>query len=147
MKILKKILEQVINEKRFFSFQDMDRIFLKIFSSYVDNVVFIKIKENILFIGVKIPQLVAHFTSLKQHILKQFLEEKNFNIIDIKFFYFNYIKKNKQNIKTKEIFLTNKTFEKNKEDIYIIIKKNCPKKEYHDLLYKLYIKSSLYEKK
>ncbi len=149
MKIFKNILEQLLKKKNFGSFADMDRLFLKIFSNYSHSVVFIKIQNGVLFIGVKIPQLVAHFTSLKNHILNQFLEEKNVNITDIKFFYYNKIQSdiknhNKKNQSLKKIYLDSII---NKEDIYMIIEKKCYKKEYHDILYKMYIKSCLNEKK
>lgn len=146
--MFKIILEQLLSKKNFFSFSSMDKIFLKIFSTYVDSVVFIRIKDSILFIGVKVPQLIAHFTSLKKHIINQFLAE-NIDIIDIKFFYYNQ-SKNSMQVKKKQMQQAKKTFldlDIYKHEVYSIIEKKCYKKEYHDILYKLYIKSCLYEKK
>jgi hypothetical protein len=148
MKLCKNILEQLLSKEKFFSFTCMDKIFLRIFSSYVDSVIFIRIKNRILFIGVKIPQLIAHFTSLKSHILNQFLEEKNLDIIDIKFFYYSQpqcsIKKTSER---KQKFNAALQMQENKKEVYTIIEKKCYKKEYHDILYQLYIKSCFYEKK
>lgn len=149
MKPVKNILEQLLKKKNFISFDSMDKIFLKIFDSYSNSVVFIRIKDRILFIGVKIPQLIAHFTSLKSYILSQFLLEKNIDIFDIKFFYYNPVKSYSNNSK-KKIYSDNKDFldnSINKNEVYMIIEKKCYKKEYHDILYKMYIKAFLYGKK
>jgi hypothetical protein len=148
MKLFKNILEQLLSKKKFFYFTCMDKIFKKIFVSYVDSVVFIRIKNRILFIGVKIPQLVAHFTALKKHILNQFLEETDIDIIDIKFFYYNQPKNMiEKKTERRQIIKNQCNSEEHKKDVYMLIEKKCYKKEYHDILYQLYIKSCLYGKR
>jgi hypothetical protein len=148
MKLFKNILDQLLNKEKFVSFITIDKIFLKIFCSYSDSVVFIRIKNRVLFIGVKVPQLIAHFVSLKNNILNQFLEEKVVDIIDIKFFYYNEKKTsiNKKNDRI-ENFKNALRIDYHKQEVYSIIEKKCYKKEYHDILYQLYIKSCFYEKK
>ena len=130
MKLFKNILEKLLHKEKFIAFTTMDKIFLKIFSTYFDSVIFIKITEQILFIGIKIPQLVAHFTSLKQHIINQFIQEK-INIIDIKFFYYNQkkniIKEKKQQNECKKLSLLESSH--NKKEVCMIIEKKCYKKE------------------
>jgi hypothetical protein len=147
MKIFKKVIEQVLKKNNFNFFNNMNSVFIKIFSTYNESVVFIKITDKILFIGVKIPQLIAHFTSLKQYIINQFIAE-SILITDIKFFYYNQLIK-KNNIKNfnspndqyqKQIALQKKI------DIDMILLKNCHKSDYRELLYKLFIKLSQYEK-
>ena len=152
MKLIKNILEQFFNKEVFCSYVKMDKIFLKIFSIYADSLVFIKIQHKILFIGVKVPQLVAHFNSLKKCIITQFLAEQ-VEINDIKFFYYNKIikniKKEKINMETYITSQNNNFVDQSiyKKEAYFFIEKHCYKKEYHDILYALYVKAKSYEKK
>lgn len=141
MKACKDILKRIL-KSQFNTFYTIDDVLRKVFNSYYDRIEFLSINSNnIMYIGVKIPHLLAHFTSLQKNILQQ-IKDFSFQISGIKFLY--YSKKKERFIPT-SVF-KKKNFEEKKltiyeqEVIHNIIVKNCPKDDYHDLLYKLYIK-------
>ncbi len=140
MKACKDILQAIL-KSQFSKFYTIDNALRKVFGSYYDYVEFLSIDlNNIMYIGVKIPHLLTHFTALQKSILQQ-IQDFYCEIVNIKFLYHS---KKREKLVPFLVF-RKKNFQEKKLDthqyevIHNIIIKNCPKKEYHDLLYKLYL--------
>lgn len=137
MQLCKVFLNSFFQNKKFSFYTKIDLIFKKIFKAYASQVIFIKLKDNIFYIGVLAVQFICHFNAIKNDIKNELISElPDVEILDIKFFY--YKKKDLLSNNNKKVYQNDVNVLIDKIYINTMIQKNCKNKDLHDLLYRIY---------
>jgi len=151
MKNIKLHVEAFLVRKEFRFFSKIENALRVIFSCYFEQITYIELKKKKLYIGIAVPRLVWHFNSLKSKVFRQIYDEIPHAIDEVIFLFRSRNKDEKISISNsssskdlvsikKNEFIPVKNFNSLSDmiDVYGTIEKICYKKEYHNLLYKLY---------